>query len=161
MESDFICRFNLMLFNRIRTISPCQRVMKWSCWNRLLGMTLVPFAEDLNRFVLRATGQLSGAYRVTWGDASREYSAEELARGVQLPVDFPENPFCEAFDRVDAAVAAKQAFETTQVKKVFHGRQGQTDFEKAVAETEAQRAPLAAAIARAMTPVTHTITITH
>jgi hypothetical protein len=98
-------------------------------------------------------------YRVTWGQSVRQYSAEQLAAGVQLPVDFPENPFCEAFDRVDAAVAAKQAFETTQVKKVFHGREGREDFAKAVTDTEARRAPLAAAIAQAMTPVSHKITI--
>ena len=116
------------------------------------GMTLVPFAEELNRFVLRATGKLSGSYRVQWGEASREYSAEALSRGVLLAVDFPDNPFCDAFDKVDAAVAAKQAFETIQVKKVFHGPQGRADFEKAVAETEAQRAPLAEAVARAMVP---------
>ena len=124
------------------------------------GMTLVPFAEDLNRFVLRATGNVSGSYRVQWGAVSREYTAEQLSVGVQLAVDFPENPFCEAFDKVDAAVAAKQAFETTQVKNVFHGREGQADFQKAVADTEAQRAPLAAAIAAARVPVTHTLEIT-
>lgn len=125
------------------------------------GMTLVPFAEDLNRFVLRATGGTqSGSYRVRWGTASREYSADELARGILLAVDFPENPFCEAFDNVDTAVAAKQAFETTQVKKAFHSREAQADFARVVADTEAQRAPLAAAVARAMVPVTHTIEIT-
>jgi hypothetical protein len=110
--------------------------------------------------VLRATGKLSGRYRVKWGNASREYSAEELARGVQLAVDFTDNPFCAAFDKVDAAVAAKQAFETTQVKQVFHGPQGRADFPKAVAETEAQRAPLADAISQAVVPVTHTIEVT-
>jgi hypothetical protein len=124
------------------------------------GMTLVPFAEDLNRFVLRVTGKLSGSYRVHWGDAAREYSAEELARGIPLPVDFPDNPFCDAFDKVDAAVAAKQAFETTQVKKVFHTRGARADFAKVVAETEAQRAPLVEAIANARIPVTHAIEIT-
>ncbi len=124
------------------------------------GMTLVPFAEDLNRFVLRATGKVSGKYLVKWGDASREYSAEELTRGVQLAVDFPDNPFCAAFDKVDAAVAAKQAFETTQVKQVFHSPQGRADFAKVVAETEAQRTPLAEAISQAFVPVTHTIEIT-
>jgi lysophospholipase L1-like esterase len=124
------------------------------------GMTLVPFAEDLNRFVLRATGKLSGSYQVKWGDASREYSADELTRGVQLAVDFPDNPFCAAFDQVDAAVAAKQAFETTQVKQVFHGPQGRADFPKVVAETEAQRTPLAEAISESLIPVTHTIEVT-
>ncbi len=124
------------------------------------GMTLVPFAEDLNRFVLRATGPLAGTYRVKWGEASREYSAEELARGVQLAADFPDNPFCEAFDRVDAAVAAKQAYETTQVKQVFHSAAARADFANVVAETEAQRQPLADAIVKARQPVTHTIEIT-
>ena len=124
------------------------------------GMTLVPFAEDLNRFVLKLAGEPSGRYRVQWGDASREYSADELSKGVLLAVDFPENPFCEAFDKVDAAVAAKQAFETTQVKKIFHGPRGRADMEKAVAETEAERAPLAEAVAEAMVPVQHRIGIT-
>ena len=124
------------------------------------GMTLAPFAEDLNRFVLRAKGELSGSFRVQWGNVSREYSADELTRGVQLAVDFPDNPFCDAFEKVDAAVAAKQAFETTQVKEVFHGPEGQADFQKVLAETEAQRAVLAAAISTAMLPVRHTIEIT-
>jgi lysophospholipase L1-like esterase len=124
------------------------------------GMTLVPFAEDLNRFVLRVTGNLSGSYRVHWGDAAQEYSAEELARGISLPVDFPDNPFCDAFDKVDAAVAAKQAFETNQVKKIFHSREARADFAKVVAETEAERGLLAAAIANAIVPVKHTIEIT-
>jgi len=124
------------------------------------GMTLVPFAEDLNRFVLRATGPASGRYRVQWGQASWEYAAEELTQGVQLAVDFPDNPFCEAFDRVDTAVAAKQTFETTQVKQTFHSAAARADFAKVVAETEAQREPLAEAIAKAMQPVRHTIEIT-
>lgn len=124
------------------------------------GTTLVPFSEDLNRFVLQAKGNLSGAYRVRWGEVSRQYTAEELSRGVLLAADFPDNPFCEAFDRVDSAVAAKQAYETTQVKQVFHGREGNADFAKAVAETEAIRAPLAEAVAKAMTPVRYTIEIT-
>lgn len=124
------------------------------------GATLVPFAEDLNRFVLKVVGSGSGIYRVRWGDASREYTAAELSRGVQLAVDYPENPFRESFDRVDSAVAAKQAFETVQVKQHFHGRGRNSDFSKIVAETEASRAPLAEAVAKAMKPVTHTIEIT-
>ena len=123
------------------------------------GMTLVPFAEDLNRFVLKVRGAAAGRYRVHWGEASRDYSADELAVGVLLAVGFPENPFCEAFDRVDGAEAAKQAFETTQVKKIFHGPEGRADFEKAVADTEAERAPLAEAVAAAMVPVKHAIRI--
>jgi len=123
------------------------------------GMTLVPFAEDLNRFVLKANAPAGTSWTVTWGSNSKTYKAEELAAGVNLAWDFAENPFCEAFDKVDAAVARKQAYETEQVKKIFHGREGRTDFEAAVKRTEAERQPLAEAIAAAFKPVTHTLEI--
>ena len=60
---------------------------------------------------------------------------------------------------MDAAVAAKEAYETTQIKKIFHGPEGKTNMVMAVEQTEAIRAPLAAAIASALVPVTHTIKI--
>jgi lysophospholipase L1-like esterase len=126
----------------------------------LSGMTLVPFNDDLNRFKLTATGLADGRYRVQWGDLSKEFSASDLSKGINLAEEFPQNPFSAAFDRVDQAVAAKQAYETEQVKKVFHGREGKANFEKAVADTEAKRKPLADAIHAAMVPVTHTIKIT-
>jgi hypothetical protein len=51
--------------------------------------------------------------------------------GRHLSDTYPDNPFCDAFDKVDAAVTAKQAFETTRVKEIFHGPRGRADFEKA------------------------------
>ena len=123
------------------------------------GMTLVPFAEDLNRFMLRVTGLSAGNYQVAWGDKSQEFSAEELAKGINLAEAFAENPFTQAFDRIDQAVAAKQMFETKQIKEIFHGAAGKADIEKAVTETEAQRKPLADAIAAAVVPVVHQISI--
>jgi len=65
----------------------------------------------------------------------------------------------DAFEKVDAAVAAKQAYETEQIKEVFHGPEGKKDMEAAATKTEAERAPLAAAIQTALVPVTHTIKI--
>ncbi len=123
------------------------------------GMTLVPFAEDLNRFVLKLAAPQHAKYRVVWGDESHEFSADELTAGVNLAAVFVNNPFRTAFDAVDRAVAEKQAFETTQVKKVFHGPEGQRDFGAAAESTEAQRKPLAEAIAHAFVPVAHTIEI--
>ncbi|TWT88285.1 hypothetical protein Mal64_17640 [Pseudobythopirellula maris] len=123
------------------------------------GTTLVPFYEDLSRFTLRATGGDAERYAVTWGQATEEYTAEQLAGGVNLAADFAATPFQAAFDRVDQAVAAKQAYETKQVKRVFHGSRGREDFDSAVEETEAERAPLAAAVEKDLEPVTHTITI--
>ncbi|MCA9129778.1 MAG: SGNH/GDSL hydrolase family protein [Planctomycetales bacterium] len=123
------------------------------------GMTLVPFAEELNRFLLKLNEPADSRYRVSWGKWSAEFDAEEMERGINLAVEFPENPFCEAFDRVDAAVAEKQAYETTQVKKVFHGQEGRSNFLAAVERTERERKPLADAISQAMQPVRHSLQI--
>jgi lysophospholipase L1-like esterase len=124
------------------------------------GTTLVPFNEDLNRFVLKLTDTTAGRYQIKWGTVAREFTAAELTAGIHLAVEFPANPFCEAFDRVDNAVAAKQAYETIQVKSIFHGPEGKADFDKVVVETEAMRKPLADAITTSMQPVTHTLEIT-
>lgn len=123
------------------------------------GMTLVPFAQDLNRFEFKVLGAKSAKYRINWGNSEAEFTAEELTKGINLAEKFPENPFCQAFDRVDRAVAAKQAYETVQVKTIFHGPTGKADFDRAVAETETNRRPLAEAIVNAMLPVTHMIEI--
>jgi len=121
------------------------------------GTTLVPFFKDLSRFQLVVTHAPAANYQVIWGVTTNTYSATQLADGVNLAEDFVTNPFTAQFHKVDDAVAAKQAYETTQIKKIFHGPEGKADITKAVADTEAVRAPLAAAIADAMVPVTHTI----
>ena len=123
------------------------------------GMELVPFNQQLNRLMLIVTGGSAANYKVTWGTESKTYSAAELSAGVNLASDFVVNPFSEAFNQVDAAVKAKQEYETTQIKKIFHGPEGKADMERAVEETEATRAPLAAAIQAAFVPVKHTLTI--
>ena len=69
------------------------------------------------------------------------------------------NPFCEAFAKVDAAVAAKQAYETKQIKQSFRSPEAKADMEAVAARTEKEREPLAAAIKAAFVPVTHTIKI--
>jgi lysophospholipase L1-like esterase len=123
------------------------------------GMTLVPFNHDLNRLLLVAKGGSAKAYAVTWGTETHDYSAEQLAKGVNLADDFAANPFSAAFARVDDAVRAKQEYETKQVKGVFHGEEGKKDIGSAVTRTEAERAPLAAAVAAAVVPVSHVLTI--
>jgi hypothetical protein len=60
---------------------------------------------------------------------------------------------------VDSAVAAKQAYETKQIKQMFHGPEGKADMEAVAAKTESEREPLAQAIKAAFAPVTHTIRI--
>lgn len=60
---------------------------------------------------------------------------------------------------MDEAVAAKQTYETKQVKQIFHSKEAKADMTGAVQETETERSPLAAAIAEAMVPVRHRIQI--
>ncbi len=123
------------------------------------GMTLVPFNAELNRFLLVVTNATAPRYIVSWGSGYRTYSREQLARGVNLAEDFASNPFSEAFNRVDTAVAAKQAYETRQVKDLMHGDEGRADMEATVALTEKARQFYVEALARARTPVTHSIKI--
>jgi len=123
------------------------------------AMSLIPFNQDLNRFTLRIRGGSATAYKVTWGDASRTYSVGELENGVNLAADFATNPFSAAFEKVDNAIAAKQAYETRQIKTLFHGDEGRLNMEETVAFTEKLRKRLAEAIPAAFKPVTHTIRI--
>lgn len=124
------------------------------------GMTLVPFNQDLNRFMLVAKKGHAQRYRVTWGSDTKVFTARQLAAGVNLAVAFPENPFSASFARVDAAVAAKQAYETKQIKDFFHSPAAETNMEAIAAETEKARQPLADAIHAAFVPVTYTLSVT-
>ncbi len=123
------------------------------------AMSLIPFCQELNRLSLVVKNGRAATYRVTWGTESKNFPAEQLARGINLAMEFPANPFGEAFARVDAAVAAKQAYETKQIKQSFHSAEGKANPDLIASKTEAEREPLAKAIAKAFTPVTHTLSI--
>ncbi|MDE0864696.1 MAG: SGNH/GDSL hydrolase family protein [Rubripirellula sp.] len=123
------------------------------------GMTLVPFDQNLNRFTLQITGLDAAKAKISWGNQSRIFDRNALATGINLATAFQENPFSVAFQNVDAAVAAKQAFETYQVKSVFHGKEGRADIESAVTRTERDRGPLVDAITAARVPVAHKLII--
>jgi hypothetical protein len=124
------------------------------------AMTLIPFNAELNRFTLVARNAKPGMYQVVWGGASKLYTAEQLAAGVNLADDFVRNPFSEAFAKVDSAVGAKQEYETRQIKTMFYGPEAKLDMEAVEKLTERVRTPLAAAIQKAFVPVTHTLRIT-
>ncbi|MCX6996895.1 MAG: NPCBM/NEW2 domain-containing protein [Kiritimatiellaeota bacterium] len=123
------------------------------------GMTLVPFNEKLNRLMLVAKGGKVAKYKVTWGVATLTYTAQQLAKGVNLAADFEVNPFSEAFNKVDGAVAGKQGFEIGQIQQIVHGAQGRPELEPGVAKSEGVHAERAAAIQTAFVPVKHAIKI--
>ena len=129
------------------------------------GMTLVPFNERLNRLMLVVKDASAPIYRVSWGDQSKTFSAGQLAAGINLAAEFPENPFSAAFAKVDSAVADKQAFETTEIKDQFHGNGNpsgaalvaQTD--SVVGNAEQEHDALVAAVHEAFVPVRSVIKI--
>jgi lysophospholipase L1-like esterase len=131
------------------------------------GMTLIPFNQDLNRLTLIAKNATAPRYRVTWGAASKLFSAEQLEQGINLSVEFPNNPFTEAFAKVDAVVAAKQEFETKEMKTDFRPKNIQhptiddviAQTEKVVKEDEQTHDKLAAAVRDAFVRVTHKIKV--
>lgn len=123
------------------------------------GLALVPFDDDLNRLTLKVTSPKAKAYSVTWGGISKRYTAAELTAGVALAKDFDNNPLVPAFTAILTAVAAKQDYETRQIKTLAHGPEGAADIEQTFALTEKARAPLAQAIRAARKPVDHAIVI--
>ncbi len=131
------------------------------------GMTLVPFNQDLNRFMLTVKNTKADKYRVSWGDQSRVFTAEELSQGINLAAEFEDNPFCTRFAMIDAAVAGKQAFETREVKNLFRVPGNQVTMKQITDQTdkvfkavEREHAALEAAVKAAYAPVTYTLTVT-
>ena len=130
------------------------------------GMNFVPFNQDLNRFMLTVKNATALEYRVTWGDNSKVFTADQLSRGVNLADEFEPNPFSARFAMVDAAVTAKQDFETRQIKTLFRPpgndptpEQIAAQTEKVFEDTERQHAALEHVIQVAYAPVTYTLKI--
>jgi lysophospholipase L1-like esterase len=123
------------------------------------AMTLVPFSAELNRLTLVVKNGSAERYKVIWGDTVHTYTAAQLGEGVNLAADFEKNPFAAAFAKVDGAVAAKQEYETRQIKTLFHGPEAKTEMAAVERLTERTRAPLVAAVKKAFVPVTHTLEV--
>ena len=84
-------------------------------------LPFVPFNEDLNRFKLVVTGA-EGNVKITWGEKSKQFPADQLAKGINLAAEFMDNPFVESFVKVHQAVQAQQGFETPMIKALVNSR---------------------------------------
>ncbi len=124
------------------------------------GMVLVPFDATLNRFILKIANHSSKTYDVTWGGETKTYTAEQLHNGINLATEFISNPMVAPFQEIQKAVAAKQSFETDQIKKQVHGKPGKADMEGTFATTEKARQPYVEKLAITIRLLDHTITIT-
>ena len=127
----------------------------------------IPFNEDLNRFTLVVENAPAEMCKVTWGTSTKEFSKNQLAKGINLAAEFMDNPFSEPFRKVEAAVRNQQNYETPLVKSVVTKL---PDFKKLVPEESAAIDKIAAsairrdheliaASAAAVTPVKHTLVI--
>jgi len=83
-------------------------------------LAFVPFNKDLNRFMLVVNGAKGDHVKVTWGNHSKEFSADQLSKGINLAAEFLDNPFVEPFRRVEDQVRRKQELETPLVKAVIN-----------------------------------------
>ena len=130
------------------------------------GLTLVPFNQELNRFQLTAKHATAEKYRVTWGSESQVFTAEQLAHGVNLAEAFTLNPFSTRFALVDAAVSAKQDFETRQIKTLFRpagekvtNAQIAEQTDQVLADTEREHSALENVIRTAYAPINYSLKI--
>jgi len=127
----------------------------------------VPFNEQLNRFLLVVRHAPPGAtkLKVTWGKDTKEFTVEQLEKGINLAAEFLNNPFSEPFKNVHEAVLRQQRYETPMMKELLHsipdwkknGVQG--SYEDFVKQLVAMDAGLRQAAAESVVPVTHEIRI--
>jgi lysophospholipase L1-like esterase len=84
-----------------------------------------PFNDDLNRYMLVVKGLTAAKAKVTWGDptkgaVTKEYTADQLAKGINLASEFLVNPFCDQFGKVAGVVGAQEQQEDTLSKGFMH-----------------------------------------
>jgi len=130
----------------------------------------VPFNAELNRFTLIVKNLDAEKAKVTWGKDSKSFTKAEMEKGVNLAEAFLDNPFCEAFKKMDGLIANKQNFETLMIKQLinqFPRISTTLDKDKDVdAALEVLRKKLfdkyekfSADVKAAVTPVKHTLVI--
>ncbi len=129
-------------------------------------LQFLPFNQDLNRFMLIVNGA-TGNVKITWGKTSKEFPADQLAKGINLAAEFLDNPFMDQFTKVHRAVLAQQTFETPMTKAVVHSRLQYHDLPDDAEDAMNQLVDSATQddghlrdlAAKSVTPVTHMIKI--
>jgi len=128
----------------------------------------LPFNADLNRLMLVVKGAgAAGRCNVTWGQATREFTVADLAKGINLAAEFLDNPFCQPFQKAEQAIRAQQNFETPLTKTILHWLPAYRDLapeeapalDRTAAKGIARDQELAAASSAAVAPVQHTLKV--
>lgn len=76
----------------------------------------LPFNQDLNRLMLVVKNASAEKLKVTWGTESKEFTAEQLAAGVNLAAEFLKNPFSGPFAKTEQTLKQQQEYETAAIK---------------------------------------------
>ena len=126
-----------------------------------------PFNEDLNRFMLVVKNPGGDKVRVTWGPSKKEFTAAQLAAGVNLAAEMLDNPFSGPFAQVEQKIAEKQGMEVQLVKSLLHNLPLYKQFAPSEAESldriaqslVAKDVVARDAAAAAVKPVKHVITL--
>jgi lysophospholipase L1-like esterase len=78
-------------------------------------LPFLPFNDELNRYMLVVKNLKSAKAKITWGTQSKDFTAAQLATGINLAAEFLDNPFVPAFNAVDKEVTLKNDFQTFMV----------------------------------------------
>jgi hypothetical protein len=118
-----------------------------------------PFSQELNRFILKVSNLGAATAKVTWGAETKEFTTDQLAKGINLVEQFSHTPFDTSFARVVDAVQRKQDYETFMIKGTsnYFGNDngGNVDTNMIAVEDEED-----AMVKAAIVPVRHVIVIT-
>jgi len=123
------------------------------------GVALADFQAKLNRLTLKVAGAKTAQVKVTWGETAKIFTAAQLAKGVNLAAEFPQNPTSPAFAKIWQAVGDKQAYETKQIKTIFRSPEAKKDMEAVVKSSQVEFDRLAAALKAVVKPVDSTIKV--
>jgi lysophospholipase L1-like esterase len=129
----------------------------------------LPFNEDLNRYLLVVKNLNAPKAKVTWGSATKEFSANQLSQGVNLAAEFAQdNPFKPQFAIVDNAVGVKEQQDQgltqglmlqAQYNKTFIAPGAEAAYDQVIAAGIAQHTKLFNDAVSKVVPVTHAIKI--
>jgi lysophospholipase L1-like esterase len=131
-------------------------------------LPFVPFNQELNRYMLIVHNLKSPKAKITWGEESKEFTAEQLAAGINLAAEFQRGPFVKPFFEVHRAVQAQQAYESMFIRGYLSDLEHQLSQElpekkSSITAVEQNMKDIESVFfdrsSKAVKPVTHTIKI--
>jgi lysophospholipase L1-like esterase len=123
------------------------------------GVALANFQNKLNRLTLKVAGAKAAKVKITWGEASKVFTAGQLKQGVNLAAEFPQNPTSATFAKIWQAIGEKQAYETKQMQKLFRSPEAKADMAAVVKSSELEHDRLAGVLKDAIKPVDSTLKV--